>query len=119
MKITTCNDRALNAPSKKRLLKQKFKSFESKIILVQEIKLNKVEGIKLDKMLGLWGFIFQESMGASGVLGTFWNPRKVSLVSLKCSNNWISVNVQILISNLQFILINVYGLISYFGKKNF
>ena len=58
MKITTWNARGLNAPRKKRLLKHNLKIFESDIILVQEEKLNKVEGMKLDKMLGLWGSIF-------------------------------------------------------------
>lgn len=52
MKITTWNVRGLNAPNKKRILKQNIIFFESDIILLQETKLNKLEGINLGKKLG-------------------------------------------------------------------
>ena len=53
MKKTTWNARGLNAPSKKRLVKQNLKSFDSDIVIIQETKLNNDGAIKLDKMLGL------------------------------------------------------------------
>ena len=58
MRITTWNARGLNAPSKKRLIKQYLKSFNSEIILIQEKNLNKSEGAKLNKSLGLWDSVF-------------------------------------------------------------
>ena len=68
-------------------------------------------------MLGIWGSFFQESVGASGGLGVFWNPKKVLLSCLNHFPNCISSSVKSLKSNLQFILINVYGPISYMDKK--
>ena len=100
MKITTWNARGLNSPSRKRLLKQNLKSFESDIIIVQETKLSKDEALKLDKILGIWGSFFQESAGVSGGLGVLWNPKKVSLSCLYQCSNWISASVKSLKSNL-------------------
>ena len=69
MKITTWNARGLNAPSQKRLLKQNIKKFESEIILLQEIKLNKIDGINLGKQIGNWSIATKESTRASRGLG--------------------------------------------------
>ena len=60
MKISSWNARGLNAPSKKRLIKQNLKTFNSEIILIQETKLNKNEGLKLNKVLGFWDSFFLE-----------------------------------------------------------
>lgn len=87
MKITTWNARGLNAPSKKRLLKQNINLFDSKIILLQETKLNYIEGIKLGKKLCNWSITMQESLGASRGLGFIWNHRKVTLDILSTNNN--------------------------------
>ena len=69
MKITTWNARGLNASSKQRILYQNLKAFESKIIMIQETKLNKEEGIRLGNKLKRWDSFLQESRGASGGLG--------------------------------------------------
>ena len=121
MKITTWNVRGLNAPNWKRLLKQNLKSFNSDIVFIQEIKLNKLEEIQLDEMLGLRNFVFQELVGASGCLGLFWNHRKVSIDVLNINNNWTLVIIELVAVSIkldfQFILINVHGPISNLGKK--
>ena len=111
MKITTWNARDLNAPSKKRLLIQNLKLFDSNIIMLQETKLNKEKGIRLEKKLSRWNSYLQESRGASGGLGIIWNPRKVILNIIKSRHSWINNKIKGIKSNLQFILINVYGLI--------
>ena len=116
MRITSWNARGLNAPSKNRLFKQHLKSFNSEIILIQETKLNKVEGDKFNKMLGVWKSIFIEAIGASGGLGIVWNPRKVSLNYLVSKGNWLCVNIQSLKSETKFVLINVYGPNNTLGK---
>ena len=118
MRITSWNARGLNAPSKKRLFKQNLKNFNSEIILIQETKLNKVEGAKFSKTMGLWDSIFIEAMGASGGLGIMWNSRKVNITYLVNNTNWMCVNIQSLKSDTKFILINVYGPNSIIGKKN-
>ena len=69
MKITIWNARGLNAPSKKRLLKHNLKSFDFDIVLIQETKLNMVEVAKIDRILGVWCSMFQESLGTSRGLG--------------------------------------------------
>ena len=69
MRITSWNARGLNAPSKKILIKQYLKNFNSEIILIQETKLSHSEGCKLSTMLGIWESTFQEAIGASGGLG--------------------------------------------------
>lgn len=117
MRITSWNTRGLNAPNKKRLLKKHLKSFNSEIILIQETKLNKVEGDKISKMLGLWGSIFIEAIGASGGLGIIWNPKKVTLTYQVNNHNWLCASIQSLKSDTKFILINVYGPNNIIGKK--
>ena len=107
MKITTWNARGLNTLSKKRLLIQNLKHFDSEIIMLQETKLNKEEGSRLEKKLGSWNTYLQESRGASGGLGIIWNPRKVILNILKSSLSWISSRVKSIKTNLQFILIHI------------
>ena len=87
MKITTWNFRGLNVPNKKRILKQNINKFESDIILLQETKLNKSEGINLGKKLGNWSCSMHDSVGASGSLGFIWNHRKISLDILTSENN--------------------------------
>ena len=74
MKITTWNARGLNAPSKKCLLKHNLTLFNSDILLLQETKLNKEEGLKINQKLGKWTSVFQQSQGALGGLGIIWNP---------------------------------------------
>ena len=68
-------------------------------------------------MLGIWDSLFIEANGASGGLGIIWNPKKVDLLPLKNSSNWMCVRVQSLKSDLNFILINVYARNSPLGKK--
>lgn len=109
MKITTWNARGLNAPSKKRLLKKNLKVFEFESILLQETKLNKEEETKLEKKIGSWNIKLHESRGASRGLGFIWNPSKVSLDILNSNKNWLSSRVKSIKTNLQFILVNIYG----------
>ena len=47
-----------------------------------ETKLNKLEGSKLNRMLGFWESIFLEVMGASGGLGIIWNLKKSRITVL-------------------------------------
>ena len=51
----------------------------------------------------------QEYIGASGGLGLIWDHRKVTLDILSTNNNWINGTINRLKSNLELILINVYG----------
>ena len=77
--------------------------------MLQETKLNKEEGIKLDKKLGSQNVNLQESKGASGGLGMIQNPKKVILNILNSNNSWMSSRVRTLKTNIQFILVNIYG----------
>ena len=86
MKITTWNARGLNASSKQRLLYQNLKAFDSEIIMLQETKLNKEEGLRLENKLRRWNSYLQESRGALGGLGLIWNPRKVHLKVISSSH---------------------------------
>lgn len=117
MKITTWNVRGLNAPNKKRILKLNIKAFESDIILLQETKLNKIEGSNFKKRLGNWGSIFAESRGASGGLAVLWNKKKVSINIININNNWLCSMVKSIHSDLKFILCNIYGPV-YTGEKS-
>ena len=117
MRITTWNARGLNAPSKKRIIKQYLNKFESEIILLQETKLSIDEGIKLNKTLGIQQSIYQAANGSAGGLGVIWNPKKVDIVWLEQGTNWISVTVQSLKSDLKFILVNTYEPNNLSGKQ--
>ena len=118
MKITTWNARGLNAPIKKFLLKHNLKQFDSKIIMLQETKLNKEEGIKIEKILDSWNINLHESRGVTGGLGIIWNPRKVILNGLNSNNSWMSSRIKSIKTNLQLILINIYGPTHNIDKKN-
>ena len=109
MKITTWNARGLNAPSKKRLLKRNLTLFDSDIILLQETKLNQEEGLKMKQKLGKWTSLFQQSQGASGGLGIIWNPRLINMEVLSLQVNWMGMRVTSTKTNLQLVLINIYG----------
>ena len=104
--------------AKKRLIRHYLKKFNSEIILIQETKLNKIEGSKLSLMLGMWNSIFIEATGASGGLGIIWNSRKVALTYLVNNNNWLCVSLQSLKSDTKFILINVYSPNNFLKKKD-
>ena len=88
MRITTWNVRGLNSPRKKCLLKQNISLFEPAIILILETKLNK-EGIKLERKMGRWNIILQESRGASGGLDMIWIPTKITLDMINSNHNWM------------------------------
>lgn len=117
MRITTQNAQGLNVPSKKCLLKNNLKQFESEVIILQEIKLNRDEGIKLEMKLGSWNTNFHDARGASRGLGMIWNPRKVNLNILNSNNSQMSSRIKSLKSNLQLILINIYGPTHNIDKK--
>ena len=118
MKITTWNARGLNASSKQRLLLHNLKAFESEIIMLQETKLNKEEGQKLENKMRRWNLHQQESRGASGGLGFIWKQRKVCLKIIESRHSWINCHVKGIISNLQFLLINVCGPIQNLDEKS-
>ena len=93
MRITSWNARGLIAPSKKRLIKQYLKIFNSKIILIQETKLSKIESSKFSMMVGIWDSIVTKAIGASGGLAILWNPRRVVIKHLVNNNNWLCVSI--------------------------
>ena len=62
-------------------------------------------------------FYISGILRASGGLGILWDPRKVSINILNSSNNWISGKVQSLKSDLNFMIINVYGPVNNTSKK--
>ena len=100
MKITSWNARGLNAPSKKRLLCQNLKAFESDIIMLQETKLNKDEYEKFNKKIDLWKTTLVESNGASRGLDVLWDLRKINLTDIRNGNNWICAKVSSVNSNM-------------------
>ena len=106
MRITTWNVKGLNAPNKKRLIKQHLNKLNVDIILLQETKLSLSDGLKFNRSLGIWGSIFLEALGMSGGLGIIWNPKKVDLQCLEHSSNWMCVKVQSLKLDLKFIFYN-------------
>ena len=109
MKITTWNARGLNAPSKKCLLKRNLTLFDSDIILIQETKLNRDEGIKLSQKLGRWRSELQHLQGASGGLGIIWNPRQISIELISSQTNWMGARISSTKSYIKFVIINIYG----------
>lgn len=57
------------------------------------------------------------SKGASGGLAILWDPRKVIVTTLQKYDNWMTVDVNSLKSNLKFMLTNIYGPISNEEKR--
>ena len=60
--------------------------FESNIVLIQEMTLNKEEGEKLRRKLGFWKI---ELVGTSRGIGILWDPRRVEFNPLISRSNWM------------------------------
>ena len=85
--------------------------------MLQETKLNREEGQKLENKMRRWKMHLQKSRGASGGLGLKWNHRRVCLKIIESRHSWMSCHVKGIVSYLHFLLINVYGPIHNPDKK--
>ncbi|XP_059070965.1 uncharacterized protein LOC131862171 [Cryptomeria japonica] len=65
----------------------------------------------------MWDSVFQEAKGSMGGLATLWNPDKVIVELINKQDNWIHCKVRTLQEDLEFSLINVYGLTKTKEKK--
>ena len=59
--------------------------------------------------MGKWKIELQHSQGASGGLGIIWNPRQINIELLSSQTNWMGARITSTKSNLQTIIVNVYG----------
>ncbi|XP_057862758.2 uncharacterized protein LOC131071075 [Cryptomeria japonica] len=55
------------------------------------------------------GRLFSSARGSTGGLGILWNPQVVKIIPSEMSNYWMVCRVELLMGDLEFPLINVYG----------
>lgn len=117
MKIITWNVRGLNAPNKQRLFKRNLLIMRAKVVIIQETKLRANDWDCLKRKLGIWSVDRNHICGVAGGMVVLWDPRRVNFEPLANHTHWQSGRISCLNSNISFILINVYGLISTNNKR--
>lgn len=79
---------------KEEALKDIIKTSKSDILLLQETKMEEQDFLKTTK--ALWKIsrgITENTRGASGDIGTFWNTMKFDLVNFEARTHWIYTNL--------------------------
>ncbi|XP_059068896.1 uncharacterized protein LOC131859315 [Cryptomeria japonica] len=104
------NVRGPSTPDKRRLVKRALARSSSDIVAFQETKLNKEKVNNFISYCKVWEGIFQEASGAIGGLGVIWNPAQVKVTLMEKTEHWMICNVFSFKEELNFPLINVYGL---------
>ena len=110
MKVVSWNIRGCNNPLKKRLLKRKIDKEEPAIVLLQETKCGSEEMTKISKRVWKGTMVAaHDAEGAAGGLALMWNPNLVSLHNICSTSFSIFGRFQILGTNIQGVVTNVYG----------
>jgi len=118
MKIVSWNCRALGSKAKEEALNSVIRLEAPDILLIQETKLEDSAFLKASRKF--WkkdGAHATSARGASGGLGSLWNPNKFSLISESLNTNWILLKLQHLESKEIISLVNVYAPNNAGGKK--
>jgi len=88
------------------------------VLLIQKTKLEEQHFFQVRK--NLWNSsegIAISSQGASGRLGTLWNPNKLDLIQTYASSHWILTILCHKDSGLQVSLFNIYVLVLQVEKR--
>jgi exonuclease III len=110
MKILTWNIRGLNGRSKQRTLRECIKAENPDMLLLQETKCAGAEAETIFQRI--WrncNFISTDSAGASGGLAILWNPASISIHNPFSTVGTITASFQIIGSNQEGDITNVYG----------
>jgi exonuclease III len=110
MKIITWNIRGLNDRSKQRILRDCIKEESPDILMLQEMKCAGMEAETIFQRI--WkgcNYIQTDSSGASGGLAILWNPNHTILSGPFSTIGTLSAHFEIIGSNQEGTITNVYG----------
>jgi exonuclease III len=110
MKIITWNIRGLNSKSKQRILRDCIKEESPNILMLQEMKCAGMEAeIIFQRIWKGCNYIHTDSVGASGGLAILWNPNHTILSGPFSTIGTLSAHFEVIGSNQEGIITNVYG----------
>ena len=116
MKIISWNIRGLNNPHKQDILKNLIRDNRPDILAIQETKMPKAKVENLSMFQG-GKIIRNDSAGASGGLAIFWSSRWIQGEIISQHPNFMNVRFINSKDNFCWILTNVYGPNSKWGRK--
>jgi exonuclease III len=117
MKIITWNIRGLNGRSKQKILRDCIKAEHPDILMLQETKCVGAEAETIFQRI--WrgcDFVLTDSTGASGGLAILWNPCNITLSRSFSTIGTITAHFEVMGSNQEGAITNVYGPQSQQGK---
>jgi exonuclease III len=110
MKTISWNIRGLNGKTKQRILKECIKEENPDIVMLQETKCAGPEAEIIFKRL--WkdcSYLHTDAAGASGGLAILWNPRHIALEDPFSTVGTLTARYEVIGSNHEGTLTNVYG----------
>ena len=110
MNIITWNIRGLNDKSKQRILRDCIKEESPDILMLQETKCAGMEAKNIFQCI--WkgcNYIHTDSAGASGGLAILWNPNHTILSGPFSTTGTLSAHFEVIGSNQEGTITNVYG----------
>jgi exonuclease III len=109
MKVVSWNCRGLGSKQKVEAMKYLMRISSPDVLLVQETKLEEQQFFQTRKSFWNSGEgVAVSSRGASGGLGTLWNPSKFDLIQSFTCTHWIFTNLCHKDTGLQVSLFNIY-----------
>jgi exonuclease III len=120
MKIITWNIRGLNGRSKQRILTDCIKEEILDIIMLQETKCAGMEAEHIFQRI--WkdcSYFYMDAVGASGGLAIIWNPSHIVLGGPFSTAGTLTAHYEVIGSNQEGTITNVYGPQSQQEKKKF
>ena len=110
MKFISWNIRGLGSKRKQRLLSNIMKLAMPNIIFIQETKcsIQKIKQIH-NKWLSKFEFLEVKAENTAGGILTLWNPKRVSIVDVEATRNYLSAIIQPMGRSKSFLVTNVYG----------
>ena len=118
MRLTSWNCRRLGNPKKSEDVKDLLRMESTKILLLQETKIDKETLLILSKTKwNLINGIVVSGRGTCGGLATIWSMDKFTLLSAFASQHWIFLELQCSVNKLSIALFNLYVPVNHVEKK--
>jgi len=110
MKFTSWNIRGLGSKRKQRLISNRMKQEALDMMFIQETKcsIQKIKEI-YSKWLNHFDFLEVKAENTAGGILTLWNPKKIGIIDVEASRNYLSVVIQPVGDREIYLVTNVYG----------
>lgn len=119
MKIISYNVRGLGGGEKRVEVRKLVIEKHPWVLCIQESKLSTANDLVVKSFWGdiLFGYSFQQSVGASGGLITVWNSSRVVVFPSMRLNHVLIIKGKDLLTNVDFMVCNVYAPCDLSAKK--